>query len=339
MLLRCDFQLHSAYHSHHASTRRYFVALIASLPCPPQPDLAPSQDYDLIEPNSITYFLNTAAGELDFFWEGVEFLTFCWEDRSDFDCFDKGGIVVDQIVSFVDEGVRLGQSVLVYSARGQSRSVACVAAYMMAKYGWSCDKVFEFFDSKRLPMDLVPGLIGQLHDLDWRLQRRRLAAALALPTEGARKRCLEANRSRLLTWRTGVALLGDPLASEDLSFDQLVLVNSFVNGQSALVHSHAALPRPPQGDEARKHVATVLRWIDEGTAEAEMVSKDEYHVHIACEGVSGHGPSPKNHDNAAITDHLMFFAVIFARWPWDLAASGARQHGRRIWRRPSPFST
>ena len=33
------------------------------------------EDYDLIEPNSITYFVNTAAGELNFFWEGVEFLT------------------------------------------------------------------------------------------------------------------------------------------------------------------------------------------------------------------------------------------------------------------------
>ena len=38
------------------------------------------QDYDLIEPNSVTYFVNCAASELDFFWEGVEFLTFHWDD-------------------------------------------------------------------------------------------------------------------------------------------------------------------------------------------------------------------------------------------------------------------
>ena len=103
--------------------------------------MVPPQDYDLIEPNSITYFINTAASELDFFWEGVEFLTFCWEDHADFECFDSQGLVVDQILSFVDEGIRLGHSVLVYSNRGMSRCVACAAAYMMTKYGWGCDKV------------------------------------------------------------------------------------------------------------------------------------------------------------------------------------------------------
>jgi hypothetical protein len=216
--------------------------------------------------------LNTAAGELDFFWEGVEFLTFCWEDRGDYDCFDAGGIVVDQIVSFIDEGVRLGQSVLVYSVRGLSRSVACCGAYLMAKYGWSCDKAVEYFESKRLPMDLSSGLIGQLHALDWRLQQGRLKVALNLPAEGGlRARSLEANRQRLLTWRTGASLLGDPTVTEDLSADQLVVVNSFVNGQSALVHSRAALPPPASGAEARKHAATALRWIDEGTAEADQV--------------------------------------------------------------------
>ena len=102
------------------------------------------QDYDLIEPNSITYFLNTAASELDFFWEGVEFLTFHWQDTMDYVVFDEHGIVVEQIVSFIDEGIRKGQSVLVYSTRGLSRSIVCVAAYMMAKYGWGVDKVFEF---------------------------------------------------------------------------------------------------------------------------------------------------------------------------------------------------
>ena len=53
-----------------------------------------SQDYDLLEPNSITYFCNCAAGELDFFWEGVEFLTFHWEDHPAYTYFDEGGIVV-----------------------------------------------------------------------------------------------------------------------------------------------------------------------------------------------------------------------------------------------------
>lgn len=222
------------------------------------------QDYSLIEPNSITYFLNAAASELDFFWEGVEFLTFHWEDSVEFKVFDDHGIVLDQIVSFVDEGIRQGQSVLLYSTRGQSRCIGAAAAYMMAKYGWGCDKVFEFFESKRVPMSCNPGLLKQLYQLDWNLQRHRLKIALAMSADVATKeRTLEINRIRLLTWQTGKSLYNDPAETDDLSADELVLVNSFVNGRSAFIHSHSSLPPAPVGNDAKRHKATALKWIDE----------------------------------------------------------------------------
>mmetsp|Transcript_5590 Transcript_5590/g.6943 ORF Transcript_5590/g.6943 Transcript_5590/m.6943 type:complete len:296 (-) Transcript_5590:97-984(-) len=222
------------------------------------------QDYSLIEPNSITYFLNAAASELDFFWEGVEFLTFHWEDDPKYKCFDSHGIVLDQIVSFIDEGIRLGQSVLLYSTRGQSRCIGAACAYMMAKYGWGCDKVFEFFESKRVPMAPNSGLVQQLYELDWTLQRHRLKLVLRSPmNEETRERKLELNRMKLLTWQTGVGLYNDPSETDDLSADELVLVNSFVNGKSAFIHSHSELPLPPQGQEAKRHSATSLKWIDE----------------------------------------------------------------------------
>ena len=76
--------------------------------------------------------------------------------------------MVEQIISFVDEGIRKGQSVLLYSQRGVGRSIGAAACYMMAKYGWCCDKVIEFFESKSVPMDLNHGLRQQLYELDWR---------------------------------------------------------------------------------------------------------------------------------------------------------------------------
>lgn len=223
------------------------------------------EDYDLLQPNSITYFVNTAASELDFVWQGVEFLTFHWVDDPGFTCFDDHGIVIDQLVSFIDEGVRLGQSVLVYSNRGLSRAIGACCAYMIAKYGWGCDKTLEFFESKRVPMDMNPGLARQLYDLDWRLQRRRLKQILAAPlSEQARTRLLEVNRVKLLTWHTGTSFLVDPAQTEDLSSDELILVNSFVNGRSAFLHSNQGLPPPARGTaEGHCHTATALRWIDE----------------------------------------------------------------------------
>jgi len=218
------------------------------------------QDYDLIEPNSITYFLNTAASELDFFWEGVEFLTFHWQDAMDYVIFDEHGIVIEQIVSFIDEGIRKGQSVLVYSTRGMSRCIVCVAAYMMAKYGWGVDKVFEFLDSKRVPMEPNPSFMSQLADLDWRLQKQRLHTALTLPSE-RRQMVLEINRVKLLTWQVG-SFLQNPADTDDLSADEMLLVNSFNNGQSMYSHTHEDLPPHAQAEPV--HTATAIKWIDEG---------------------------------------------------------------------------
>lgn len=104
------------------------------------------------------------------------------------------------------------------------------------------NQVFEFFESKRVAMDLNSGLASSLYALDWQLQRRRLAHALTLPDAtkpatpsqqttaagggaardvaattastanahgpfppGTRQRALEVNRAKLLTWHTGNA--------------------------------------------------------------------------------------------------------------------------------------
>ena len=64
-------------------------------------------------------------------------------------------------------------------------------------------QVFEFFESKRVPMDMNPGLISQLHALDWHLQRRRLQANTAIADEAARQRAFDFARAKLLTWHTG----------------------------------------------------------------------------------------------------------------------------------------
>mmetsp|Transcript_68194 Transcript_68194/g.137185 ORF Transcript_68194/g.137185 Transcript_68194/m.137185 type:complete len:309 (+) Transcript_68194:58-984(+) len=240
-------------------------------------DFESVQDYDLIDPNSVTYFLNCAAGENDFFWEGVEFLTFHWEDSPDYTCFDEEGIVVEQIINFVDEGLRKGQSVLMYSRRGLSRSVGCCMAYLMAKYGWGCDKAFEFLEAKRVPMDLNPGLMASLYALDWRLQKSRLAKAITLPvSELERRLFLERNRAKLLTWAavvpetTVVKVTDDPPPSEDLSADEPILVNSFVNGRSKFTYSSAHLPPPASGADGKRHAPTALRWIDEPKQKREI---------------------------------------------------------------------
>merc|ERR1719453_2783840 len=71
-------------------------------------------------------------------------MTFFWDDEGDFQLFDKQGVVVEQIVSFIDEALYKGETVLIYSMQGISRCVACASAYLMAKYEWGMDKCMEF---------------------------------------------------------------------------------------------------------------------------------------------------------------------------------------------------
>ena len=69
-------------------------------------------------------------------------MTFSWEDDSGFALFDMSGVVLEQIVDFVDEAFREGESVLIHSLRGTSRCISAVMAYFMAKYHWGVEKTY-----------------------------------------------------------------------------------------------------------------------------------------------------------------------------------------------------
>ena len=69
-------------------------------------------------------------------------------------------------------------------------------------------------------------------------------------------------------WLLGIDLLVDPAATEDLSADEMLLVNSFVNGRSAFTHTRDGMPSPAMGAAATRATATALRWIDEGDENA-----------------------------------------------------------------------
>lgn len=60
----------------------------------------------------------------------------------------------------------------------------------------------------------------------------------------------------------------DPAKTEDLSADEMILVNSFVNARSAFTHTRVGMPPPPTGAEATARGNTALRWIDDPRAKA-----------------------------------------------------------------------
>lgn len=47
--------------------------------------------------------------------------------------FDEQNEILNEIVKFIDEAVEVGESTLVHSIKGQSRSCCVLAAYFMKK--------------------------------------------------------------------------------------------------------------------------------------------------------------------------------------------------------------
>lgn len=56
---------------------------------------------------------------------------------------------MNAIFEFIEEAMEAGESCLIHSMHGKSRSCAVLASYLMKKYSWSLNKTLEFVNSKK----------------------------------------------------------------------------------------------------------------------------------------------------------------------------------------------
>ncbi|KAJ1449244.1 protein-tyrosine phosphatase-like protein, partial [Pelagophyceae sp. CCMP2097] len=131
-----------------------------------------SQDAEFISLNKVGYIVNCAGRQLPNLWarQGVRYLTFPWDDAEDCALFDAHDARCCQLVSFIDEALRSGDSVVVHSHLGTGRCVAACAAYLMHKYEWGSDKAMRYVRSKRGDAQPNAGFLRQLRALDRRFQ-------------------------------------------------------------------------------------------------------------------------------------------------------------------------
>ena len=135
-----------------------------------------SSDPEFLELNKISNLVNLSGREIPNVWasHGLVYLTFLWEDRPDFklfgDTFDgedgRYPPPLTEIVDFIEDSLRHGVSVLLFSTRGQSRSVVAACAYLMCKYKWGFEKAFELILSKKPDVAPNKGFVQQLFELD-----------------------------------------------------------------------------------------------------------------------------------------------------------------------------
>jgi protein-tyrosine phosphatase len=76
-----------------------------------------------------------------------------------------------EIFEFIEETLDKSESVLIHSARGQSRASAVIAIYMMKKYRWTLLKTLEFLNSRRPDLEIRASFIQQLNMFENYLSR------------------------------------------------------------------------------------------------------------------------------------------------------------------------
>lgn len=132
-------------------------------------------DAEFLDLNKIVNLGNLAAREVPnrFSAHGLVYLSLNWQDHNDFVLFDQSLSAVVDIVSFVDDSLRHGQSVLLFSTRGVGRCAVAACVYLMYKYRWGFEKSYDYIVSKKPDVDINRGFVHQLFLLDKKLVQLR----------------------------------------------------------------------------------------------------------------------------------------------------------------------
>ena len=136
-----------------------------------------SMNAEFLRNNRITKLVNVAGEDVDNVNEGPGYTyeTYNWQDQPDYNVFPnmENDRSLISMVTFIDNTLKSGLSILVFSLNGLSRSIFAVCAYLMYKYHWGFEKCYDFIMSKKDEIQMNHGFVTQLLALEVRLLTRR----------------------------------------------------------------------------------------------------------------------------------------------------------------------
>ncbi|CAD8207411.1 unnamed protein product [Paramecium pentaurelia] len=196
-----------------------------------------SKDLEFVIQNKVTRIVNCAAKQLPcvFANYGVTYLKFNWLENEKQILFPND--TVNEIFQFIEQAHNNGESVLVHSIRGQSRSCCALAAYFMRKYKWKLYKTLEFLNSRRPDLEIRASFYHQLTQLESKLSKKG---------EG------------------GLSSSWQPQEEQDLPLeeDEKLLRNTFMNAKSSSVDS-CWLDRRLFNQYLNENRVRTITWADE----------------------------------------------------------------------------
>ncbi|KAL4429696.1 hypothetical protein ABPG74_017105 [Tetrahymena malaccensis] len=210
-----------------------------------------SKDLEFIITNKVTHIINCSGQQIQNSWEniGVQYLTFPWMENDHQILFDDNDENLNEIFNFIEESVEQGESTLVHSVRGQSRSCCVLAAYLMKKFKWTLYKTLEFLNTRRPDLEIRASFFHQLTALEQKLYRQG---------EGAKS----------ASWQE----LSDE--SGKIESEELLVRNTFLNARNAPI---ADIFSDPQANlrALNKDIRAKLRWKDNGLNDRTKLNYEE----------------------------------------------------------------
>ncbi|CAD8107636.1 unnamed protein product [Paramecium sonneborni] len=131
-----------------------------------------SKDLEFVIQNKVSHIINCASRQLPCVFEnyGVLYLKFNWQENEQQVLFQNN--IVNEIYNFIEQAHNNGESVLVHSIRGQSRSCCALAAFFMRKYKWKLYKTLEFLNTRRPDLEIRASFYHQLTQLEQKLSKK-----------------------------------------------------------------------------------------------------------------------------------------------------------------------
>ena len=126
---------------------------------------------DIIFEFKISHMINTCSNQIpsQFSSIGIKYLTFNWPE------IPSSLIIKDElaikILKFIDNALKNGDGIMIYSLKGKNRVCVAVIIYLMKKYFWSLEKCLDYLHSKKPDMQISNNFLQQLFNYETQLIR------------------------------------------------------------------------------------------------------------------------------------------------------------------------
>ena len=166
-------------------------------------DVIAGTTFDIILEFKISHMINTASNQIpsQFTSIGVKYLNFNWPENPSLNIPIIKDELANKIVNYIDNCLKNGDGLMIYSMKGQNRCCVIILIYLMKKYFWSFEKSKQFLLSKKPDMKLSKNFSEQLNNYQVHLHK------------------LFPNRKRSINW-----------SEEDIKDnDELLMRNTYIN--------------------------------------------------------------------------------------------------------------